>query len=310
MYQVFQQAVYDLSDCDDLDEVCSLDFDEADLDRGWGLPPTPSLQHNAPLPPTPSHTNSRHSNQRNDTFVVPHHHRGDEKLSHHQKQDERLSHPKRGDTGTRRTETHNIGCHSTSVLGHRSTSNLSHRSITNISHGPVPLLPLNKLRSRDNSAANSIRSFSDISVLSLPVSRRASPTKRQLALVQEWGVKDTATANKLIQRSKKFGKHMSTQRKRELIRERILEGSSRRNNFLAGSPPPPSVMSAVSSNSDLEYQWDIPALQRNSPAPPQRPSVPLHVYRNPRFNEPAASSVRLPPLTLKRSKAPNKPKFK
>ena len=255
--QVLEQAVYDLSDCEDLEDIGSLDFDETECERGWGLPPTPSLQHHTPLPPSRSH--SRNS----------------------------------------------------------AASAATQRSITNMSQGPVPLLPLNKIRSRDTTRANSLRSVSDISVLSLPPSRRPTPSKRHVAMAAEWGVTNQETVQKLITRSKKFGKQVSEKRKRELIREKILEGS-RRVPILERSPPPPTAGSAMSSNSVL-YQWDDPPLHHSSghskhSSPHSKHSSQaslqskqaLHtqIYRNPKFNEPA-SNVRLPPLVKK----PERPKY-
>ena len=247
--------MYDLSDCEDLDDIGSLDFDETECDRGWGLPPTPVIQHHIPLPPS----------------------------------------------------------RASSIA-----STTPHRSITDMSQGPVPLLPLNKLRSRETTRANSLRSVSDISVLSLPPSRRPTPSKRHVAMAAEWGVTDQKTVQKLIQRSKKFGKHMTEKKRRELIRHKILEGS-KRVSLVQNSPPPPTAGSAMSSNS-VVYQWDDAPVhhhssshsKHNSPHAKNSSNTSLHgkqalhtqIYRNPKFNEPA-SDARLPPLVKK----PDRPNY-
>ena len=237
-----------MSDCEDLDDIVSVDYDETECERGWGLPPTPSLQHHVPLPP--SRSSSIASTQ---------------------------------------------------------------RSVTELSQGPVPLLPLNKLRSRDTTRANSLRSVSDISVLSLPPSRHATPTKRHVAMAAEWGVTNQETVEKLVQRSKKFGKHVSEKRKRELIRQKILEGS-KRTPLTENPPPPPTAGSAMSSDS-VVYQWDDSPLhhhssrhsKHNSPhvkrSPHEKQALHTQVYRNPKFYD-AANNVRLPPL-VKKPERPN-----
>ena len=240
--QVLTQAVYDLSDCEELDEIGSLDFDESECERGWGLPPTPapsSLQHHIPLPPSRS-----------------------------------------------------------SSLA----STIPQRSITDMSQGPVPLLPLNKLRSREPSRANSLRSVSDISVLSLPPSRHVTPSKRHVAMAAEWGFANQETAQRMAQRSKKFGKHISEKKKRELVRMKILEGSKRVP--LVQSPPPPTAGSAMSSDSVL-YQWDDEPVQHSKHNSPHgKQALHTQIYRNPKFSEPAGN-VKLPPL----AKKPNRPNY-
>ena len=172
----------------------------------------------------------------------------------------------------------------------------------------MPLLKLNKLNSRQSSRATSTRS--EISVLSLPPSRKTSQahlfdipvtSKKGQEMANEWGIKNPHTIRKLMQRAKKFSDPMTAEKKRKILRKRILDST---RQFLIDTKEPTlssirSSSSDVTILSDVVYQWDDRPLHRAS-SRRDKNVLPTRIYRNPTFSQPA-NNMRLPPIFRKNS---------